>query len=88
MLVFEQTTGKILSKSITVRPDAPLAEQDRGKTRGRREYMCIPHYREIPEGTFVPGLRGVCMGRMEDGFREALLNMSMFRRDWYRIGSF
>jgi hypothetical protein len=22
------------------------------KTRGRREYMCTPHYREIPGGLF------------------------------------
>lgn len=35
--------------------------------------MCIPHYREIPGGIDVPGLRGMCMEQMEDGFGEALL---------------
>lgn len=35
--------------------------------------MCIPHYREIPGGAAVPGLRGICMEQMEDGFGEALL---------------
>ena len=47
------------------------------KTRGRREYMCTPHYREIPGGLF--GRRSSeterdVQAQMEDGFGEALLN--------------
>lgn len=56
---------------------------DIGKTRGRREYMCRPHYREIPGGRFgcFPRLRGMCMEQMEDGFGEALLSRERLDSD-------
>ena len=40
--------------------------------------MCIPHYREIPGGTGVPRLRGMCTEQMEDGFGGAWLNVRLF----------
>ena len=44
------------------------------KTRGRREYMCTPHYRKSRRTLYKEfRLGGMCRRRMEDGFGEALL---------------
>ena len=43
------------------------------ETRRKREYICRPHYREIPGR--IPRLRGICTEQIEDGFGEAWLNM-------------
>lgn len=88
MLVFlTDDRLKILSKSITVRLETQVKAWDREENSWKKRVHVYTALQRNPRrDIYVPGLRGMCMGRMEDGFREALLKMSVFRRDSYRIG--